>query len=125
MFNTPPCFSIYILTLVTRWLKAQGLETLFKQNVDKAAALYAAIDGSDFYRGTAVPECRSDMNVTWRLPSEELESEFVKQADAQGFKGLKGHRSVGGIRASIYNAFPPEGVDALVAFMKEFEASNG
>ncbi len=125
MFNTPPCFSIYILTLVTRWLKAQGLESLFKQNVDKAAALYAAIDGSDFYRGTAVHECRSDMNVTWRLPSEELESEFVKQADAQGFKGLKGHRSVGGIRASIYNAFPPEGVDALVAFMKEFEASNG
>ncbi len=125
MFNTPPCLSIYILNLVTRWLKAQGLENIYKQNVDKAAALYGAIDGSDFYRGTAVAECRSDMNVTWRLANEDLEPEFVKQADAQGFKGLKGHRSVGGIRASIYNAFPPEGIDALVAFMKDFEASNG
>jgi len=125
MFNTPPCLSIYILNLVTRWLKAQGLENVYKQNVDKAAALYTAIDGSDFYRGTAVTECRSDMNVTWRLADEDLETEFVKQADAQGFKGLKGHRSVGGIRASIYNAFPPEGIDALVAFMKDFEANNG
>jgi phosphoserine aminotransferase len=125
MFNTPPCFSIYILNRVTRWLKEQGLENVYQQNVDKAAALYAAIDAGDFYRGTAVLECRSDMNVTWRLPSETLEAEFVKQADAQGFKGLKGHRSVGGIRASIYNAFPAEGVDALVTFMKDFEAKHG
>ncbi|NQU40175.1 MAG: 3-phosphoserine/phosphohydroxythreonine transaminase [Lentisphaerae bacterium] len=125
MFNTPPCFSIYILNLVTRWLKGQGLENLFAQNAAKAATLYAAIDAGDFYRGTAVCECRSDMNVTWRLPSEELEATFIKQADAEGFKGLKGHRSVGGIRASIYNAFPPEGVDALVTFMKDFEARNG
>ena len=83
------------------------------------------MDGSGFYKGTAVPECRSDMNVTWRLPSEPLEELFVKEASAAGLKGLKGHRSVGGIRASIYNAFPAEGVDALVAFMKDFEKSNG
>lgn len=124
LYNTPPCFSIYMLMLVTRWVKKQGLENLFRQNVEKAAKLYAAIDAGDFYTGTAVPECRSDMNVTWRLPSEELETAFVKEATAQGLKGLKGHRSVGGIRASIYNAFPPEGVDALVAFMKDFESRN-
>lgn len=122
MFNTPPCFSIYILCLVTRWLKKHGLENIYRQNIEKAAKLYAAIDETDFYRGTAVPECRSDMNVTWRLQNEELEAEFVKQADAAGLKGLKGHRSVGGIRASIYNAFPPEGVDALVSFMQDFRS---
>ncbi len=125
MFNTPPCFSIYILNLVTRWIKAQGAQTIFDQNVSKAATLYGAIDADDFYSGTAVTDCRSDMNVTWRLPSEALEAEFIKQAEAQGFKGLKGHRSVGGIRASIYNAFPAEGVDALVAFMKDFGLKNG
>ncbi len=125
MFNTPPCFSIYILMLITRWIKKQGLDRLYAQNVAKAAKLYAAIDATDFYRGTAVPEFRSDMNVTWRLPSEELEARFVKEATAAGLKGLKGHRSVGGLRASIYNAFPPAGVDALVAFMKAFEAKNG
>lgn len=124
MFNTPPCFSVYVLMLVTRWLKEKGLENIFEQNVAKAASLYAAIDGTDFYRGTAVPGCRSDMNVTWRLPSEELEALFVKEAMVQGLKGLKGHRSVGGVRASIYNAFPPEGVEVLVAFMKDFEAQN-
>ena len=125
MFNTPPCFSIYILMLVTRWLKKVGIENMYRRNAEKAAKLYAAIDAGDFYRGTATAECRSDMNVTWRLPSEELESEFIKQAAAEGFKGLKGHRSVGGIRASIYNAFPPEGVDALTSFMKDFESRNG
>ena len=125
LYNTPPCFPIYILMLVTRWLKEQGLENMFRQNVEKAAKLYAAIDGTDFYTGTAAADCRSDMNVTWRLPSEELEAAFVKEADAEGMKGLKGHRSVGGIRASIYNAFPPEGVDALVAFMQHFEARHG
>jgi len=93
LYNTPPCFSIYVLMLVTRWVKKQGLENLFRQNVDKAAELYAAIDAGDFYTGTAVPECRSDMNVTWRLPREELEAEFVKEAADQGMKGLKGHRS--------------------------------
>jgi len=125
MYNTPPCFTIYILMLVTRWLKAEGLENVFARNVEKAGKLYATIDGSDFYKGTALPECRSDMNVTWRLPSEELEASFVKEAAATGMKGLKGHRSVGGIRASIYNAFPAEGVDTLVSFMKAFEARKG
>lgn len=125
LFNTPPCFSIYILMLVTRWLKEQGIENIYRQNADKAAKLYAAIDATDFYRGTALPECRSDMNVTWRLPSEGLEAAFIKEAEAGNLKGLKGHRSVGGIRASIYNAFPPEGIDVLVDFMKDFEARNG
>jgi len=125
MFNTPPCFSIYILMLVTRWLKQQGLDAIHARNVAKAAKLYAAIDAGDFYRGTATPECRSDMNVTWRLPSEALEAQFVKEATAAGLSGLKGHRSVGGIRASIYNAFPPAGIDALVEFMRDFENAHG
>lgn len=125
MFNTCPCFTIYIYMLVTRWIKKTGLDNLYKQNVDKAAKLYAAIDSTDFYKGTAVLECRSDMNVTWRLPSEALEAKFIAEATKQNLKGLKGHRSVGGIRASIYNAFPPEGIDALTSFMKEFENANG
>ena len=125
LYNTPPCFTIYILMLITRWLKQQGLANLYKQNADKAARLYAEIDRTGFYKGTAVKECRSDMNVTWRLPTEEMEADFIKQASAAGFKGLKGHRSVGGIRASIYNAFPVEGVDALVVFMEDFELRNG
>lgn len=125
MYNTPPCFSIYILMLVTRWLKRFGLERMYRQNVDKAALLYDAIDATGFYRGTAALDCRSDMNVTFRLPSEELEARFVAEATAAGLKGLKGHRDVGGIRASIYNAFPVEGVSALVAFMHTFEAANG
>jgi len=125
LYNTPPCFSIYIITLVTRLLLKNGLDSMFRQNREKAAKLYAAIDASQFYRGTAVPECRSDMNVTFRLPTEELEEKFVKEASKLGMKGLKGHRSVGGIRASIYNAFPAAGVDAFVAFMKGFEAANG
>ena len=125
LYNTAPCFTIYMYMLVTRWIKKMGLDTLYKQNVDKAAKLYTAIDGSDFYKGTAVPECRSDMNLTWRLPTEELEAKFVADALTAGFSGLKGHRSVGGIRASIYNAFPGEGVDALVSFMEDFERANG
>jgi len=125
LFNTPPCFPIYIVMLVTRWLKNEGLENVFQRNVDKARKIYDVIDGSAFYRGTAAPEFRSDMNVTFGLPSEELEALFVKEADAAALKGLKGHRSVGGLRASIYNAFPVAGVDALVAFMKEFEAKHG
>jgi len=125
MFNTPPCFSIYMLMLVTRWLKGQGLENIFQQNIDKAGRLYAAIDGTDFYTGTALPEYRSNMNVTFRVANNDLEPVFVSEAAAAGLSGLKGHRSVGGLRASIYNAFPPEGVDALVAFMKDFEAKHG
>lgn len=125
LYNTPPCFSIYVMMLVSRWLLKEGVENVYKRNVRKAAKLYAAIDSNGFYRGTAVPECRSDMNVTFRLPSEELEAKFIKEAEARRMVGLKGHRSVGGLRASIYNAFPEEGIDALVSFMKEFAAKNG
>jgi len=125
LFNTPSCFSIYIVMLVTRWILKTGPDALYRQNEEKAAKVYAVIDGSGFFRGTAAPECRSDMNVTFRLPDEELEAMFVKEAEAEGLKGLKGHRSVGGLRASIYNAFPVEGVDALCAFMKDFEQRRG
>lgn len=125
LYNTPPCFTIYICMLVTRWIMKMGLENLYKRNVEKAAKLYKAIDSSKFYKGTAVPEFRSDMNVTFRLPSEQLEEQFMKEAEKRDLKGLKGHRSVGGLRASIYNAFPVEGVDALVSFMAEFEKKNG
>jgi phosphoserine aminotransferase len=126
LYNTPPCFSIYIFALVTRWVKKFGKEALFAQNIAKAADLYAAIDGSGgWYRGTAAKEFRSDMNVTWRLPSEELEAKFVSEAKKSGFEGLKGHRDVGGIRASIYNAVPPKAVADLVAFMADFQKANG
>ncbi len=126
LYNTPPTFGIYILMLVTRWVKAQGLENLYRRNVEKAAKLYAAIDGSEgFYKGTAVKECRSDMNVTFRLGSEDLEKQFVAEATAAGLTSLKGHRSVGGIRASIYNACPVAAVDALVSFMADFAKKNG
>jgi phosphoserine aminotransferase len=96
-----------------------------ERNRAKAGKIYAVIDELDFYQGTAAVDFRSDMNVTFRLPSEDLEKQFIAQAAEQDMKGLKGHRTVGGIRASIYNAFPPEGVDALVTFMKEFAAKNG
>ncbi len=126
LYNTPPCFSIYILTLVTRWVKKMGKENLYKQNSDKAAQLYKAIDASEgWFKGTAVTEYRSDMNVTFRLPTEELEAKFVTEATKAGFNGLKGHRDVGGIRASIYNAFPTQGVTDLVAFMTAFQEENG
>ncbi|MCH7959452.1 MAG: 3-phosphoserine/phosphohydroxythreonine transaminase [Candidatus Hydrogenedentes bacterium] len=126
MFNTPPCFSVYLVMLVTRWLEAQGgVGAMQAINEEKAAKLYGAIDATEFYTGTAAPECRSTMNVTFRLPSEELEAAFVKAATQQGMQGLKGHRSVGGIRASIYNAFPATGVDTLTGFMRDFEQKNG
>jgi phosphoserine aminotransferase len=125
LYNTPPTFAIYILALVTRWILKVGPENLYRQNAEKAARIYAALDSSKFYKGTAVKEYRSDMNITFRLPSEALEETFVKEASKQGMKGLKGHRSVGGVRASIYNAFPVAGIDALVAFMKDFERRNG
>lgn len=125
LYNTPPTFGIYLLMLVTRWILKQGRDKLYALNVSKAGKLYSAIDASGFYKGTAVAECRSDMNVTFRLPTEELEKAFVAEAEKNRMTALKGHRSVGGIRASIYNAFPEEGVDALVSFMKEFEAKNG
>lgn len=124
--NTPPVFAIYVVSLVTAWLRDQGgLEAMAERNERKAAGLYAAIDRTGFYRGVADPGCRSLMNVTFRLPTPELEKTFVAQAEAEGLAGLKGHRSVGGLRASIYNAFPEAGVDALAAFMAEFERTHG
>jgi phosphoserine aminotransferase len=125
MHNTPPCFSVYMIMLVTRWLKKRGLESVFECNRRKAEKLYAAIDATDFYQGTAATDCRSDMNVTFRLANEQLEPVFADEATKEGMIGLKGHRSVGGLRASIYNAFPEEGVDALVSLMQEFERTNG
>ncbi len=126
LYNTPPCFSVYTLMLVTRWiLKQGGLAGVDAANQAKAKALYDAIDATDFYRGTAHPDFRSDMNVTFRLPTEALEEKFLAEASARKLKGLKGHRSVGGMRASIYNAFPRAGVDALIEFMREFEKAEG
>ena len=126
MYNTPPVFGVYIMRLVMQWLlKEGGLAAIEKRNIRKADKLYAEIDRTGFYRGHAHKDSRSRMNVTFRLPSEELEKKFAKDSTAAGFDGLKGHRSVGGLRASIYNAFPEAGVDALVSFMQEFERTNG
>jgi phosphoserine aminotransferase len=126
LYNTPPAFAVYTLGLVMKWLiGAGGLPAIEKVNRRKAAKLYAEVDRTGFYRGTAHKDCRSLMNVTFRLKTETLEQQFVKESTAAGLDGLKGHRSVGGMRASIYNAFPEEGVDALVQFMKEFERTNG
>jgi len=126
MYNTPPAFAVYAMGLVMKWLIAQGgLPAIAVRNERKAAKLYAEIDRTGFYRGTAHQDCRSLMNVTFRLASEELEKTFIQESTAAGLDGLKGHRSVGGMRASIYNAFPEAGVDALVAFMKEFEQKRG
>jgi phosphoserine aminotransferase len=125
MYNTPPAFAVYALGLVMKWLIAQGgLPAIATANERKAGKLYGEIDRTGFYRGTANRDDRSLMNVTFRLATEELEKQFVKESTAAGLDGLKGHRSVGGMRASIYNAFPEEGVDALVAFMKEFERAR-
>jgi len=126
LYNTPNTWAIYILKLVTEWVEGMGgLKALQAVNEKKAAVLYDCLDTVDFYTPCAKKESRSLMNVTWRLPSEELEAQFVKDAKAAGFDGLKGHRSVGGIRASIYNACPAEGIDALVSFMKDFAKKNG
>ena len=126
MYNTPPCFGIYLMGLVMKWgLSQGGLDSIGANNARKAAKLYAEIDRSGFYRGTADQASRSRMNLTFRLPSEDLEKVFVTESTAAGLDGLKGHRSVGGMRASIYNAFPEAGVDALIAFMQEFEKKNG
>ena len=126
LYNTPPSFAIYAVGLVFKWLKGLGgLAAVEEINKRKAGKLYAEIDRTGFYRGHAAKECRSLMNVTFRLPTEELEAKLVAEAKAAGFDGLKGHRSVGGLRASIYNAFPEAGIDALVEFMREFERKNG
>jgi phosphoserine aminotransferase len=125
MFNTPPCFSIHVIGLVLKWLKKLGgIPTIEEMNREKAALLYQAIDATEFYRGHAQKASRSLMNVTFNLPTPELEAKFVKEATALGFDGLKGHRSVGGCRASIYNAFPRQGVQELIKFMQKFEQQN-
>jgi len=127
LYNTPPTFSIYVVGLVLRWLIGLGgLAEVGRRNEKKASLLYEAIDGSGgFFRGHAQPDSRSRMNVTFRLPSPELEAAFAKEATAAGLDGLKGHRSVGGIRASLYNALPVASVEALVDFMREFRKRRG
>mgnify|MGYP001195801557 FL=1 len=126
MFNTPPCFAIYCVGRVMHWLKQMGgVAAIEQMNREKAALLYDAIDSMELYRGHAEKESRSLMNVTFNLPTQELEAQFIREATAVGLDGLKGHRSVGGCRASIYNAFPKEGVEKLVTFMADFAKKNG
>jgi phosphoserine aminotransferase len=127
-YNTPPVFGVYVLLLVARWLKNDvgGLAAMAKANREKARLLYDVLDRDpEFYRGHARADSRSMMNVTWRLPTEELEAEFIREARSRDLAELKGHRSVGGIRASIYNAMPVEGVTALRDFMCEFHGKHG
>lgn len=126
MFNTPPCYTIYIAKLVLEWIKNEigGLDKMQEINEKKAAMLYDFLDNSKMFKGTVVAEDRSLMNVPFVTGSDELDAKFVKAAADAGFVNLKGHRSVGGMRASIYNAMPVEGVEKLVAFMKDFEEKN-
>ena len=125
MYNTPPTYAIYTLKLVLEWIKGKGgIEAIQKLNEEKAAILYDFLDNSKLFKGTVVPEDRSLMNVPFITGNEELDAKFVKEAKEAGLVNLKGHRSVGGMRASIYNAMPKEGVIALVEFMKKFEAEN-
>ncbi len=125
MFNTPPCYTIYIAGLVFKWIKKMGgLEAMKAYNEKKAKILYDFLDQSRLFKGTVVPEDRSLMNVPFVTGSEELDAKFVAEAKKAGFVNIKGHRSVGGMRASIYNAMPIEGVEKLVAFMQKFEEEN-
>lgn len=125
LYNTPPTYGIYFMGLVFEWLKRQGgVAAMQKINEHKAAILYDFLDESKLFKGTVVKKDRSLMNAPFVLPTEELNEKFIKEAKAQGFENLKGHRTVGGMRASMYNAMPVEGVEKLVAFMKEFEAKN-
>ena len=125
LYNTPPCYTIYICKLVLEWIKSLGgLEAVAERNHKKAKLLYDFLDSSEMFRGTVVPEDRSIMNVPFVTDSDELNAKFIKEAEAAGFINLKGHRTVGGMRASIYNAMPVEGVEKLVDFMKKFEAEN-
>jgi phosphoserine aminotransferase len=127
LYNTPPCYSIYIVGLVFKWLRGLGgLEAMAQRNAAKARLVYDVIDGSGgFYRGFVRPDSRSKMNLTFALPDENLDRQFVKEATANGLDGLKGHRVVGGIRASLYNALPPESAGVLADFMREFQRKNG
>ena len=126
MYNTPPCYSIYMCKLVLEWLKNEvgGLKAMEKRNVEKAALLYDFLDRSKLFKGCAEKESRSIMNVTFVTGDKDLDAKFVQEAVAAGFVNLKGHRSVGGMRASIYNAMPREGVEKLVQFMENFEKEN-
>ena len=125
LYNTPPCYGIYICGKVFKWLKKMGgLEAMKAHNEKKAAILYNFLDNSKMFRGTVVPEDRSLMNVPFVTDSDELNAKFIKEATEAGFVNLKGHRTVGGMRASIYNAMPIEGVEKLVEFMKKFEEEN-
>ncbi len=125
MFNTPPCFPIYVVGEVLKWLKKQGgVDAVQARNVEKATLLYDCIDSTDYYRGHAEKSSRSFMNIPFTLPSADLEAKFISEAAEIGLNGLKGHRSIGGCRASIYNAFPRDGVVKLVEFMKNFEATT-
>ncbi len=125
LYNTPPAYGIYICGKVFQWIKKMGgLAEMKKRNEEKAKILYDFLDSSKLFRGTVRNEDRSLMNVPFVTGNEELDAKFVKEAKEAGFENLKGHRSVGGMRASIYNAMPKEGVEKLVAFMKEFEANN-
>lgn len=125
MFNTPPCYTIYIAGLVFKWIKSLGgLEEMKKINMEKAKLLYDFLDGSTLFKGTVVPEARSLMNIPFVTGNADLDAKFVSEAKAAGFVNLKGHRSVGGMRASVYNAMPVEGVRKLVDFMKKFEGEN-
>ena len=125
MYNTPPTYGIYICKLVFEWIKNMGgVSVMHETNVKKAKILYDFLDNSKMFKGTVVPEDRSLMNVPFVTDSDELNAKFIEEAKAKGFVNLKGHRTVGGMRASIYNAMPIEGVQKLVEFMKEFEANN-
>ncbi len=125
LYNTPPTFGIFVMGEVFKWIQAQGgLAAMAELNASKAGLLYDYLDASDFFRATAQSGSRSLMNVCFRGPTEELEARFIAEATRRGLDGLKGHRSVGGMRASIYNACPRAAVEALVAFMKEFELAN-
>ncbi len=126
MYNTPPCYSIYICKLVLEWIKTLGgLEAMRDRNMRKAAILYNYLDNSDMFKNPVLPRDRSMMNVTFVAPTEELNKKFCSEAEKNGFVNIKGHRSVGGMRASIYNAMPVEGVEKLVGFMADFEKANG
>ena len=125
LYNTPPCYGIYICGKVFKWLKKMGgLEEMQRRNVEKAKILYDYLDSSKLFKGTVVPEDRSLMNVPFVTGDKEMDAKFVKEATEAGLVNLKGHRTVGGMRASIYNAMPKAGVEALVAFMKKFEEEN-
>ena len=126
MYNTPPTFGIYVIGLVLKWIQQQGgLAAMDKRNRDKAGRLYAYLDKSKLFKGTAATDSRSQMNVTFVTGNADLDKQFIAASEKAGLDGLKGHRSVGGMRASIYNAFPPEGVDRLIEVMRDFESKHG